>query len=143
MKEENERERERGGEGSGGSWPRVCGTCHTPCSRYNCNIELHIVSLFLTRADVIVVCFSVVRPHSLRSVLSHWYPEIQRISPGVPIILCGTQIDLRYLYTEEEFLKIDKGPFFRFEENTHFHLQLYLNMKFAYILIHANEEDMM
>ncbi|KAK2166216.1 hypothetical protein NP493_1329g00003 [Ridgeia piscesae] len=65
------------------------------------------------RADVIVVCFSVVRPHSLRSVLSHWYPEIQRISPGVPIILCGTQIDLRYLYTQEEFLKIDKGPFFR------------------------------
>ncbi len=30
------------------------------------------------RADVILCCFSAVRPRSLRSVKNHWIPEIQR-----------------------------------------------------------------
>ncbi|CAD5116566.1 DgyrCDS5445 [Dimorphilus gyrociliatus] len=65
------------------------------------------------RADVILVCFSVVRRRSYNNILSHWYPEIQRTCPGVPIILCGCKIDLRHLYLEDYFMQMDKGPFFK------------------------------
>ncbi|XP_048051988.1 rho-related GTP-binding protein RhoU [Megalobrama amblycephala] len=46
-------------------------------------------------ADVFLLCFSVVLPSSFRSVTDRWAPEIQRLCPGVPIILVGTQCDLR------------------------------------------------
>ncbi|CAH1785062.1 unnamed protein product [Owenia fusiformis] len=65
------------------------------------------------RADVVLLCFSLVKPKSLRNVEQLWYPEIQKSCPGVPIILCGCQADLRYLYNDEQFLALDKGPFFK------------------------------
>lgn len=46
-------------------------------------------------ADVFLLCFSVVLPSSFRSVTDRWAPEVQRLCPGVPIILVGTQCDLR------------------------------------------------
>lgn len=65
------------------------------------------------RADVVLVCFSVVHPRSLRNVVNHWFPEIQNLCPGVPVILCGCQVDLRYLCKDPGFVKMDKGSFFR------------------------------
>ncbi|XP_052400984.1 rho-related GTP-binding protein RhoU [Carassius gibelio] len=46
-------------------------------------------------ADVFLLCYSVVLPSSFRSVSAHWVPEVHRLCPGIPIILVGTQSDLR------------------------------------------------
>ena len=46
--------------------------------------------------DVVIVCFSVVRAASLDSVVSRWLPELDvYCPPTVPVVLVGTQIDLR------------------------------------------------
>ena len=46
--------------------------------------------------DVVIVCFSVVRAASLVSVINRWLPELDAYCPPtVPIILVGTQTDLR------------------------------------------------
>lgn len=45
--------------------------------------------------DVFVVCFSVVRPETLRHVEDIWLPEIRAHAPETPFILVGTQADLR------------------------------------------------
>nr|CAB3265575.1 Wrch protein [Phallusia mammillata] len=44
---------------------------------------------------VFMVCFSVVRPTSLCNIRDKWLPEIKRFLPKVPILLVGTQTDLR------------------------------------------------
>uniref|UniRef100_A0A8C2KXV3 Si:ch211-133l11.10 n=1 Tax=Cyprinus carpio TaxID=7962 RepID=A0A8C2KXV3_CYPCA len=49
----------------------------------------------LREADVFLLCYSVVLPSSFRSVTARWAPEVHRLCPGVPIILVGTQSDLR------------------------------------------------
>lgn len=41
------------------------------------------------------MCFSVVNPTSFKNIRQKWIPEIQANCAGVPIILVGTQIDLR------------------------------------------------
>ncbi len=46
-------------------------------------------------ADVFLLCYSVVLPSSFRSVAARWAPEVHRLCPGVPIVLVGTQSDLR------------------------------------------------
>ena len=43
-----------------------------------------------------LLCFSVMSHSSLQSVLHKWLPEVQSTSPDVPIILVGTQSDLRH-----------------------------------------------
>lgn len=46
--------------------------------------------------DVVIVCFSVVRAASLASVVSRWLPELDAFCPPtVPVVLVGTQTDLR------------------------------------------------
>ena len=46
--------------------------------------------------EVIIICFSVVRAASLASVINRWMPELDTYCPPtVPIILVGTQTDLR------------------------------------------------
>ncbi|XP_051982750.1 rho-related GTP-binding protein RhoU-like [Xyrauchen texanus] len=45
-------------------------------------------------ADAFLLCYSVVLPSSLRSLMDRWAPEVHRLCPGVPIILVGTQCDL-------------------------------------------------
>ncbi|KAK2709969.1 hypothetical protein QYM36_013596 [Artemia franciscana] len=46
--------------------------------------------------DVFILCFSVVSPSSFENVTSRWFPEIRKYSPVTPIILVGTQSDLRH-----------------------------------------------
>ncbi|XP_005091128.1 rho-related BTB domain-containing protein 2 [Aplysia californica] len=64
-------------------------------------------------ADVIVLCFSVMSPVSLKNVHRIWHPEIRRFSPGIPIVLCGTQADLRYMCHDENYLSMEKGLLYR------------------------------
>ncbi|XP_077380673.1 cell division control protein 42 homolog isoform X1 [Festucalex cinctus] len=46
-------------------------------------------------ADVFLLCYSVVRPASFRNLSRRWLPEIRRHCPGAPLVLVGTQLDLR------------------------------------------------
>jgi GTPase SAR1 family protein len=45
--------------------------------------------------DVVLLCFSVVRRDSMENIKSKWMPELIQHLPNVPIILVGTQVDLR------------------------------------------------
>jgi len=46
-------------------------------------------------ADVILICFSVNQPSSLKNVRDIWAPEVKRFCPERPFLLVGTQTDLR------------------------------------------------
>ncbi|KAH9720087.1 Rac-like GTP-binding protein 3 [Citrus sinensis] len=46
-------------------------------------------------ADVFVLAFSLVSRASYENVLKKWIPELQHYSPGVPVVLVGTKLDLR------------------------------------------------
>ncbi|XP_053313997.1 rho-related BTB domain-containing protein 2-like [Spea bombifrons] len=48
------------------------------------------------RSDVVVLCFSLANPYSLRHVQSMWFPEIKHFCPRTPVVLVGCQLDLRY-----------------------------------------------
>ncbi|XP_072170031.1 cell division control protein 42 homolog [Diadema setosum] len=47
------------------------------------------------QTDVFLLCFSVVSPTSFHNVLEKWLPEIRQHNPKTPILLIGTQCDLR------------------------------------------------
>ncbi|KAJ8393258.1 hypothetical protein AAFF_G00063300 [Aldrovandia affinis] len=51
--------------------------------------------LCYTNADVFLLCFSVVSPASFQNVAEKWVPEIRRHCPQAPVVLVGTQSDLR------------------------------------------------
>lgn len=46
--------------------------------------------------DVFVLCFSLVDPVSFDNVASKWIPQIRAGNPRSPIVLVGTQSDLRH-----------------------------------------------
>uniref|UniRef100_A0A915PKV6 Uncharacterized protein n=1 Tax=Setaria digitata TaxID=48799 RepID=A0A915PKV6_9BILA len=45
--------------------------------------------------DVFIVCYSVERPQSLKSLQEKWIPEIRRFCPDVPILIVGNKKDIR------------------------------------------------
>uniref|UniRef100_A0A8D0HGB9 Uncharacterized protein n=1 Tax=Sphenodon punctatus TaxID=8508 RepID=A0A8D0HGB9_SPHPU len=47
------------------------------------------------KADVFLLCFSVVAPTSFQNISTKWLPEIRQHCPSVPVLLVGTQADLR------------------------------------------------
>lgn len=51
--------------------------------------------LCYTTADVFLLCFSVVSPASFQNVPEKWVPEIRTFAPHAPLVLVGTQCDLR------------------------------------------------
>uniref|UniRef100_T1JMP0 BTB domain-containing protein n=1 Tax=Strigamia maritima TaxID=126957 RepID=T1JMP0_STRMM len=67
------------------------------------------------RSDVVVLCFSLANPVSLRNCKVMWYPEIRKFCPHTPIILVGCKNDLRYMYMDEKFISYckDRSPFVR------------------------------
>ncbi|XP_012939421.1 cdc42 homolog [Aplysia californica] len=52
-------------------------------------------TLTYSEADVFIVCFSVASRDSFSNVRARWLPELKSFKPKVPIILVGTQSDLR------------------------------------------------
>lgn len=46
-------------------------------------------------ADVFLLCYSIVRPCSFRNLINRWVPEISQLCPGAPLVLVGTQVDLK------------------------------------------------
>lgn len=67
------------------------------------------------RSDVVLLCFSIANPTSLRNCLAMWYPEIRRFCPETPVILVGCKNDLRYMYRDEAYLSYfgDRSPLIR------------------------------
>lgn len=67
------------------------------------------------RSDVVLLCFSVANPVSLRNCRVMWYPEIRRFCPNTPILLVGCKNDLRYICKDEEYLRYcqDRSPLVR------------------------------
>ncbi|XP_024145707.1 rho-related GTP-binding protein RhoU isoform X2 [Oryzias melastigma] len=60
------------------------------------NDELELLRpLCYRNADVFLLCYSVVRPCSFTNLTHKWLPEIRRHCPGAPLVLVGTQLDLR------------------------------------------------
>lgn len=47
------------------------------------------------QTDVFLVCFSVVSPTSFHNVREKWLPELRQHNPRAPMVLVGTQSDLR------------------------------------------------
>ncbi|XP_046341830.1 cell division control protein 42 homolog isoform X1 [Haliotis rufescens] len=45
--------------------------------------------------DVFLLCFSVVSPTSFHNIMEKWVPEVRKHCPKAPVILVGTQCDLR------------------------------------------------
>ncbi|XP_076605412.1 rho-related GTP-binding protein RhoV-like [Chaetodon auriga] len=56
----------------------------------------HLRSLCYAHMDVFILCFSLVNPVSFDNVTSKWIPQIRAGNPTSPIILVGTQSDLRH-----------------------------------------------
>ena len=60
------------------------------CAEYDA-----IRPLSYPETDVFLVCFSVVQPESFKQIKKKWHPEVSQYCPKVPVLLVGTQIDLR------------------------------------------------
>jgi mitochondrial Rho GTPase 1 len=46
-------------------------------------------------ASVIVLCFAMDKPATLRRVSSHWMPELKRMGIAIPVLLVGCKSDVR------------------------------------------------
>ncbi|GAM21202.1 hypothetical protein SAMD00019534_043770 [Acytostelium subglobosum LB1] len=61
--------------------------------------------------DVFLLCYSVVNPNSFKNCVDKWISEIKTHSPESPIILVGTQMDLRENdQTTERLAKLNLAP---------------------------------
>ncbi|XP_073969852.1 rho-related BTB domain containing isoform X3 [Rhodnius prolixus] len=67
------------------------------------------------RSDVVLLCFSLASPNSLRNCKVMWYPEIRKFCPHTPVILVGCKNDLRFMYRDEAYLDFfrERSPFLR------------------------------
>ncbi len=70
-----------------------------------------IRTLTYPKTDIFLLCFSVVNPTSFENLVDKWRPELRHHSPDVPIILVGTQVDLRQDGTTlKDLAKLSKEP---------------------------------
>jgi Ras family protein U len=56
--------------------------------------------LSYNESSVFLLCFSVMSPPTLQSILTKWLPEVRAVAPETPVILVGTQSDLRHNLTQ-------------------------------------------
>ena len=56
-------------------------------------------------ADVVLICYSVDNPDSLKNVSEKWWPEVRHFCPNVPVIVVGNKADLRT--DEKTIAKLD------------------------------------
>ncbi|XP_048032529.1 ras-related C3 botulinum toxin substrate 1-like [Megalobrama amblycephala] len=47
------------------------------------------------QTDVVLICFSLVKPASFKNIRQKWFPEVRHFCPNTLIILVGTMLDLR------------------------------------------------
>ena len=72
-------------------------------------IEMRKVQL--QKIDVLILCFSIANPDALENAKSAWVKEFSKYYPEAPILLLGTQMDLRdNPSTIEELRKREKSP---------------------------------
>ncbi|KAJ9049433.1 Rho GTPase [Entomophthora muscae] len=57
--------------------------------------------LSYSKANVILICYSVDSPDSLENVLEKWIDEVNSLCQGVPVILVGLKKDIRDGNTEQ------------------------------------------
>lgn len=77
---------------------------------------------------MVVLCFSLANPNSLRHVRTMWYPEIKHFCPRTPIILVGCQLDLRY--ADLDAVNRARRPLAKYDANP-LSLKYPLNLCFA------------
>jgi len=56
--------------------------------------------------DVILCCFAMDNPVSLKNIQNKWFPEIRSHCPDNPVVICGTKSDLDDIIAEEEVKKV-------------------------------------
>ncbi|XP_029973029.1 rho-related GTP-binding protein RhoV-like [Salarias fasciatus] len=56
----------------------------------------HLRSLCYAHVDVFILCFSLLNPVSFDNISSKWVPQIRAANATSPIVLVGTQSDLRH-----------------------------------------------
>ncbi|XP_023322353.1 cell division control protein 42 homolog isoform X2 [Eurytemora carolleeae] len=56
--------------------------------------------------DIFIVCYSIANPASYYNISTRWFPEIKKYSSTTPILIVGTQVDLRN--DEATLLKLAK-----------------------------------
>lgn len=57
--------------------------------------QLRQTLVYHQNPDVYIVCYAVDDAATLRNAKSTWWPELQKNSPGKPVILVGNKTDLR------------------------------------------------
>ncbi|XP_042194859.1 rho-related GTP-binding protein RhoB-like isoform X2 [Callorhinchus milii] len=66
--------------------------------------------------NVILVCFSLDTPDSLRNIPEKWMPEVRHFCPGVPVVLVGNKRDLRNDETVRKEMALVKQEPIRWED---------------------------
>ena len=51
--------------------------------------------LSYNNVDIVIICFSIVKPESFVNVKEKWLPEIQKYCPEAKLLLVGTKKDLK------------------------------------------------
>ncbi|KAF7995181.1 hypothetical protein HCN44_004653 [Aphidius gifuensis] len=91
--------------------------CARACNKHVSLSQLlttaHVPTVFAS--DVVLLCFSITNPISLRNCKAMWYQEIRKFCPQTPVLLVGCKNDLRFMYRDETYLRYfrDRSPFIR------------------------------
>ena len=87
--------------------------CRFYCACNASDLAPHRYRPLLSYPDVhvILMCFAIDNPDSLKKIVAKWSQEVYHFSPNVPVILVGNKIDLRNdPATREELSKRNLEP---------------------------------
>lgn len=85
-------------------------------------------------SDVFLICYSVVNPASYYNVKEKWINEISHYSPQTPLIIVGTQIDLRTDQKILENLRKNRSKPVSFEQGEQLVKELRSVQKMKYLI---------